>query len=412
MSDSYSNSSLEGIALEQIALQQRPARRNDNITRTQTIVIGGGQAGLSVGYYLKKQRVPFLILDAHPNVGDAWRNRWDSLRLFTPSRYALPGLRLRGSTDGFPTKDQLADYLAEYARTFELPVLNGIRVERLRKAEGGFVLEAGDRRFECQNVIVAMANYQEPYIPDFASRLSPDIVQMHSHAYRNPSQLNAGATLVVGVGNSGADIALELSRSHATVLSGKETGHIPFPIDTFIARNIAFRIIRFIGHYVLSVKTPIGRKARPKLLHRATSLIRVKPAALDAAGCQRVPRTMGVLGGCPLLEDGRTLDVQNVIWCTGYKHGFPWIDLPIFDEHGDPRHEEGVVPSVPGLYFVGLHFLSAMSSASLVGMPRDARRIARHAARRSRSQFEAARDPVAVNDGASEETTQVDSLCA
>jgi putative flavoprotein involved in K+ transport len=398
--------------LEQIALQQTSARRKDNVTCVQTIVIGGGQAGLSVGYYLKKQRVPFLILDAHPNVGDAWRNRWDSLRLFTPSRYALPGLRLRGSNDGFPTKDQLADYLAEYARKFELPVLNGIRVDRLRKAGSRFVLEAGGRRFECQNVIVAMANYQEPSVPDFASQLSPDIVQMHSHAYRNPSQLNAGATLVVGVGNSGAEIALELSRSHATILSGKETGHIPWPIDTFFARHVAFRAIRFLGHYILSVTTPLGRKARPKLLHRATSLIRVKPSDLDAAGCQRVPKTMGVLAGRPLLEDGRTLDVQNVIWCTGYKHGFPWIDLPIFDEHGEPRHEQGVVPSVPGLYFVGLHFLSAMSSASLVGMPRDARRIARHAAHRSRSQPLATPEPLADNSGMTENASEVDSLCA
>jgi putative flavoprotein involved in K+ transport len=396
--------------LEQIAIQQISAPRTNDVTRIQTIVIGGGQAGLSAGYYLKKQRVPFLILDANPRVGDAWRNRWDSLRLFTPSRYALPGLRLRGSPDGFATKDQLADYLVEYARKFELPVLNGIRVERLRHVGGRFVLEAGGRRFECDNVIVAMANYQEPRVPEFASQLSPDIVQMHSHHYRNPSQLNAGAVLVVGLGNSGADIAMELSRGHATIVSGQETGHIPWPIDSFFARHVAFRMIRFIGHYILSVKTPIGRKVRPKMLHRATSLIRVKPKDLEIAGCQRVPRTVGVHQGKPLLEDGRTLDVQNVIWCTGYKHGFPWIDLPIFDEHGDPMHEEGVVRSVPGLYFVGLHFLSAMSSASLVGVWRDAKRIARQAAQRCPRKSEAAFEAPADEGAASE--AEVDSMCA
>jgi putative flavoprotein involved in K+ transport len=403
-------SSPGGIAVEQTAVQEI-----DNVTRVQTIVIGGGQAGLCVGYYLRQQQVPFLILDAHQHVGDAWRNRWDSLRLFTPSRYMLPGLRLAARGNHFPTKDQLADYLAQYARKFSLPVKNGIRVDRLRKIDGRFILDAGKRRFECQNVIIAMANYQEPHLPAFAAQLSPDIVQMHSHHYRNPSQLNAGKVLVVGLGNSGADIAMELSRSHATIISGKEPGHIPWPIDTFFARNVAFRLIRFIGHHILSVNTSIGRKARPKLLHRATSLIRVKPDDLAAAGCQRVPKTMGVLAGRPLLEDGRTLDVQNVIWCTGYRHGFPWIDLPIFDQHGDPHHEQGVVPSVSGLYFVGLHFLSAMSSASLVGVGRDAKRIARHVVSRSRC-LQAQRQPGrAAGDLDAEnrqDAVEVDSMCA
>jgi putative flavoprotein involved in K+ transport len=255
-------------------------------------------------------------------------------------------------------------------------------VERLSKSGGVFVLDAGERQFQCDNVIVAMANYQEPRIPEFASQLSPEIVQLHSHQYRNPSQLNAGPVLIVGLGNSGADIAMELSVSHATIVAGKETGHIPWPIDSYFARNIAFRVVRFIGHYVLSVNTPMGRKARPGLLRRATPLIRVKPSDLAAAGCQRVSRVVGVEDGLPLLEDGRRLNIHNVIWCTGYRHDFPWIDLPIFDEHGEPQHVQGEVPEVPGLWFVGLHFLSAMSSASLVGVSRDARRIAERVAAR------------------------------
>lgn len=352
------------------------------IIRTQTVVIGGGQAGLSVGYYLRKHKVPFLIVDANRRIGDAWRNRWDSLRLFTPSRYVLPGLSLPGSDD-FPTKDHVADYLEQYASRFDLPVENGVRIRRLGNQGETFVLDAGDREFHCSNVVVAMANYQEPRIPEFASQLSPEIVQMHSHHYRNPSQLNAGPVLIVGLGNSGADIAMEVSVAHATIISGKETGFIRWPIETFFSRNIAFRLIRFIGHHVLSVKTPIGRKARPALLHRATPLIRVKPRDLEAAGCQRAPRVVGVDSGLPLLEDGRRLDVQNVIWCTGYRHGFPWIDLPIFDDHGDPRHVQGEVPDMPGLWFVGLHFLSAMSSASLIGVSRDARRIAERVAKRA-----------------------------
>jgi putative flavoprotein involved in K+ transport len=358
----------------------------DNTNRVQTIVIGGGQAGLSVGYYLQKRRLPFLILDANQRIGDAWRNRWDSLRLFTPARYALPGLRFPARGDSFPTKDQVADYLVQYARKFHLPVRNGIRVERLSKEGGRFIIDAGTERFESENVVVAMANYQLPYTPDFARELDPEIVQLHSHHYRNVSQLKPGKVLVVGLGNSGGDIALEIARTHSTAISGKETGHIPWPIDSFMARNLFIRLVRILGHYILSVNTPIGRKVRPKMLHQATPLIRVKPKDLEAVGIERVPRTVGVHNGLPLLADGRKLEVKNIIWCTGYQHGFPWIDLPIFDKHdGDLMHKQGVVENVPGLYFVGLHFLYAMSSASLIGVGRDAERIVKHITRRVRT---------------------------
>jgi putative flavoprotein involved in K+ transport len=344
-----------------------------------------------VGYYLRKRNLPFVILDANQKVGDAWRNRWDSLRLFTPARYALPGLPFPARGDAFPTKDQVADYLVQYAQKFNLPVKNAVRVKQLGRHGGRFVIDAGSERFESENVVVAMANYQESYTPDFARDLNPDIVQMHSHTYRNPSQLRPGKVLVVGLGNSGGDIAIDVARTHQTMVSGKETGHIPWAIETYIARNFFIRLIRLLGHYILSVKTPIGRKARPKMLHQATPLIRVKPKDLELASIERLPRTVGVREGVPLLADGRTIEVQNVIWCTGYRHGFPWIDLPIFsDNGGDPIHEEGIVKSVPGLYFVGLHFLYAMSSASFVGVGRDARRIANaveHRVRTGASRF-------------------------
>jgi putative flavoprotein involved in K+ transport len=351
-----------------------------SLTYVNTIVIGGGQAGLAVGYYLQKRHLPFIILDANQRIGDAWRNRWDSLRLFTPSRYALPGLGFPGR-DNFPTKDQVADYLQNYAQTFRLPVRNGFRVESLQRKGSRFTIDSGPHRFESDNVVVAMANYQEPYTPGPSAFLDPGIVQLHSHAYRNPSQLQPGPVLVVGLGNSAADIAIEVARTHPTIVSGKEAGAIPWPIDTFFARNIAFRAVRFLGHHVLSVKTPIGRKARPKLLHRTTALIRVKPQDLAKAGIERVPKIMGVEDGLPLLPDGRKLDVKNVIWCTGYRSGFSWIKLPIFDELGDPMHDQGVATRFPGLYFVGLHFLYAMSSASFIGVGRDAERIVKTIAR-------------------------------
>jgi|KBSMisStandDraft_5_1062788.scaffolds.fasta_scaffold01849_1 putative flavoprotein involved in K+ transport len=363
-----------------------------NATRVQTLVIGGGQAGLSVGYYLQKQGSPFLIVDANQRVGDAWRNRWDSLRLFTPARYVLPGLRLPVRGDSFPTKDQIADYLQEYARHFQLPVQNGVRVQQVTKDRDRFVIDAGDQQFEAENLVIAMANYQEPHTPEFARGLDPGIVQIHSHSYRNPSQLQPGPVLVVGLGNSGADIAMEVGRTHPTIVSGKEPGHIPWRIDPFFSRNFLFRLVRLVGHQLLSLRTPLGRRLRPKLLHRTTSLIRVKPNDLTAAGIERVERIVGAREGLPLLADGRTLEVKNVIWCTGYKHRFPWIDLPIFDELGDPIHDGGIVTVVPGVYFVGLHFLYAMSSASFVGVGRDAERIAKAVGLRVRSRAQSSEE--------------------
>jgi putative flavoprotein involved in K+ transport len=346
------------------------------IQPVHTIVIGGGQAGLAVGYHLAKRGIPFLILDANQQVGDSWRNRWDSLRLFTPARYAgLPGLRFPGPGDIAPTKEQTADYLMQYARHFNLPVQNVVRVDRLWKEGDRFVMTAGKLRFEAENVVVAMANYQVPKVPAFAECLDPDIVQLHSNEYRNPAQLQDGGVLVVGLGNSGGDIAIEVARSHPTWLAGKESGTIPVRIDTFFARYFFVRLFRFLGHHILTVKTPMGRKARPKLLASAAPLVRVKLHDLDAAGIKRVPRVVGVTDGLPRLANDHTIMTKNVIWCTGYHHGFPWIHLPVFDQNGDPIHEAGIVENIAGLYFVGLHFLYSMTSATLIGVGRDAERI-------------------------------------
>jgi len=345
--------------------------------RTQTIVIGGGQAGLSVGYHLAKRGIPFLILDANQRIGDAWRNRWDSLRLFTPARYAgLPGFPFPARGSSFPTKQEMASYLESYAERFDLPVRTGMKVDGVSKQGDGFLVSAGGSCFEAEQVVVAMADYQVPRVPAFAPELDPGILQLHSHDYRNPSQLQKGGVLIVGVGNSGADIAIEVVRTHPTWISGKESGFIPLPIESFLWRFVLVRALRFFGHHILSMGTPIGRKLRPKLLSRPAPLVRVKPQDLTGAGVERVPRVVGVRNGKPLLAGERVLDVRNVIWCTGYHPGFSWIDLPIFGEHGQPMHERGVVTQAPGMYFVGLHYLYSMTSATVIGVGRDAERIA------------------------------------
>jgi putative flavoprotein involved in K+ transport len=355
--------------------------------RVQTVIIGGGQAGLSVGYHLQRRGLPFLILDAHRRIGDAWRMRWDSLRLFTPARYdGLAGLPFPARGDSFPTKDQMADYLERYAAHFKLPVRTGTRVDKLSRDGSRFIVQAGDARYEAENVVVAMSNHQKPRVPAFAPKLDPEIVQIHSFDYRNPSQLRDGGVLIVGVGNSGADIALEVARTHRTWLAGKESGHVPFRIETATGRFVLVRIVRFIGHHVLTVATPIGRRLRPSLRFMPAPLIRVKPQDLIDAGVTRVSRVSGVREGHPMLDDGQALDVTNVIWCTGFTNGFSWIDLPIFGTDGEPEYDRGLVPRVPGLYFVGLQFLYSMTSETVGGVGRDARRTVDAIAARVRAE--------------------------
>jgi putative flavoprotein involved in K+ transport len=346
--------------------------------RVETIVIGGGQAGLSVGYHLARRGQQFLIIEANDRVGDSWRKRWDSLRLFTPARFdGLAGMPFPAPAHSFPTKDEMADYLESYAAKFKLPVRTGVKVDRLSKRGDKFVVTAGHLQFEAKNVVVAMANFQSPRQPSFAGELDPAIVQLHSSEYRNPSQLRDGGVLIAGAGNSGAEIAAEVVRSHATLMSGRTTGQVPFRNNSMAARLVLLPLLlRIVFHRILTIKTPLGRKARPKALARGAPLIRVKDVDLRKAGVQRVARVVGVRNGLPLLEDEQTLDVANVIWCTGFHPGFSWIDLPIFTESGGPAHDGGVVASEPGLYFVGLHFLYAFSSAMIQGVSRDAERIA------------------------------------
>ena len=350
-----------------------------------TIVIGGGQAGLSVGYYLARQQRPFVILDASRRVGDSWRQRWDSLRLFTPAMFdGLAGMKFPAPAFSFPTKDAMANYLEAYARHFQLPVRNGVRVERVSRVGNRYHVDAGPHHLEADHVVVAMSSYQVPRVPAYAKELRADIVQLHSVAYHNQEQLKPGGVLLVGAGNSGAEIAIDVAGTHPTWMSGRDTGHVPFRIDGLAARLFLLRFLfRFVFHRVLTVGTPLGRRARARMFSQGAPLIRTKPTDLAAAGVQRVPKVRGVVNGLPVLEDGRVLDVANVIWCTGFGNGLSWIDLPIFDSNGEPRHESGVVRDEPGLYFVGLHFLHAFSSTMIHGVARDAKRIVNVVAKRS-----------------------------
>ena len=346
------------------------------VEKFDTVVIGGGQAGLAVGYYLKKRGGSFVILDANDRIGGSWRTRtWTSLRLFTPARYdGLPGWPFPAAGWSYPTARETADYLEAYAARFELPVRTGMSVDRLTKDGDRYVIECDDRRFEADSVVIATGFYGKPFVPEFAPELDPRIVQMHSSDYRDPTQLRPGGVLLVGAGNSGADIAIEVSATHRTWLSGRDKGQVPIRIESRMARFV-LPILWFVASHVLTVKTLLGRKVRPHVLADGAPRIRVKTHDLDAAGVDRVPKTVGVSDGLPTLEDGRLLDVANVIWCTGFRQDFSWIDVPVFDDERTPVHERGVA-SEPGLYFLGLDFLYAFTSENVGGVGRDARHIA------------------------------------
>jgi putative flavoprotein involved in K+ transport len=329
-----------------------------------------------------------VILEANARIGDSWRKRWDSLRLFTPARFdGIAGMPFPAPAHSFPAKDEMADYLEAYAARFALPVRTGVAVERLSRKGDQYLVMAGDRSFEAEQVVVAMASYQSPRVPPFAGELDPGVVQLHSSEYRNLSQLQPGGVLIVGAGNSGSEVALEAARGgHPAWMSGRDTGHVPFRIERTAGRLLLPFIFRLVFHRLLTVDTPIGRKVRPKALSQGGPLIRVKPKDLAAAGVQRVPRVVGVRNGLPALEGGRVLEVANVVWCTGFHPGFSWIDLPIFAGNGEPAHQRGIVAGEPGLYFVGLHFLYALSSTMIHGVERDAERVADAIATRTREE--------------------------
>ena len=221
-------------------------------------------------------------------------------------------------------------------------------------------------------------------MPPFAAELDPGIVQLHSSDYRNLAQLAPGSVLVVGAGNSGSEIAMETARAgRETWLAGRDVGHVPFRIEGSLGRVLVPFVFRVLFHRVLTVDTPVGRKARPKMVSQGGPLIRVKPKDLASVGVRRVGRVSAVRDGQPVLEGGQVLTPANVVWCTGYHPGLSWVDLPVFGPGGEPVQERGVAAGEPGLYFVGLHFLYALSSTMIHGVERDARRVAETIVRRT-----------------------------
>src|ERR687887_478527 len=336
--------------------------------RYEIAIIGAGQAGLALGYFLARQGRRFVILEAADAIGPAWRERWDSLLLFTPRRYdGLPGLAFPGVPDGYPSRDEVIAYLEQYADLFELAVELESRVRSLTKQDGTFVLDLGDRRIEAEQVVVATGPFQVPSVPAIADNLAPEVYETHSTGYRKPSDVPEGTVLVVGGGNTGYQIAKELCASHDVKLAIRSR-QTPLP-QRILGRDLFWRLTK-LGLLERTVDSRFGRRAR----HRDT-LIGSSPRELRGHGIELKPRASAVSGRTVSFADGSRLDVDAVIWATGYRPDYSWIDLAVTDEAGEPRHRRGVT-DVPGLYFLGLSWQHTRGSALLGWVKDDAAFIA------------------------------------
>lgn len=333
------------------------------------IVIGAGQAGLAMGYHLRRQGSRFLLLDAADAPASAWRARWDSLRLFTPARHcALPGLPFPGDPDRYPTRDEVVDYLTGYARRFELPISLGSRVTAVRASDRGYRVEVGERVLTSDQVVVATGPFQTPRIPSFAAALAPEVAQLHSSAYRCPEQLLDGPVLVVGGGNTGLQIAEELAASREVHLAvGSRQLRLP---QRPLGRDV-FTYLTALGLMRVTAASPIGRRLR----HRET-LIGTSPRQVRRLGVRVHGRAVGATGRAVRFADGGAVEPRAVVWATGFGRDHRYLDVPgVLDEHGAVRHERGVTPA-RGLYVLGLPWLHTRGSALLGWVGQDAAHLA------------------------------------
>lgn len=351
-----------------------------DIDAIETVIVGAGQAGLATAYHLTRRGRGCLVLDGSNRIGTQWRQQWDTLRLYSPARYdGLPGMEFPGDPTAFPTKDQVADYLEAYARRFDLPVRLGVRVRRVSAAEGGYLVQTDRGVLRCRNVVVATGTFgRTPQVPDFAAALAPAILQLHSSAYRRPGQLREGPVLVVGASHSGTEIAYELAQTHRTTLVGRDCGQLPIDIASAQAK-VAFPVLMFVWRHVLTRRTPIGRKEMAAIRSHGGPMLRVKREHLAARGVARnTSRVVGVRDGRPELSDGTVVEAANVIWATGFRQAFDWIDLPVLGADGWPREVRGAALDSPGLYFCGLSFQFSFSSMLIGGVGRDAEFVVNH----------------------------------
>ena len=334
------------------------------------IVVGGGQAGLAVAYYLARQEADFVVLDAAAETGESWRTRWDSLRLFTPAEYdGLPGMQFPAADGDYPSKDMVADYLHNYAAHFALPVRLRCAVTRIEQVAGGFVVHTSQGSFSTRQVVVATGPFHEPVVPRLAAGLSDDVVQLHSAEYRRPSDIPAGPVVVVGAGNSGRQIAEELAETHEVILAvGTAQSQLP---QRFLGRDLFWWLTR-LGLMDKTIQSRLARRMR----ERGDLVIGTPLKRLQAAGVQIRPRVTSMTGDEVGFQAGPSARATAVVWATGFSADYSWVDVPdAFDDQGRPRHERGITPP-QGLAFVGLPWQHTRGSALLGFVRSDAAWVA------------------------------------
>ena len=349
----------------------------------EVVVIGGGQTGLSAGHHLAKRGIDFVILEARERIGDIWRSRWDSLKLYSPAKYdALPGMPFPGRGGHFPTSAEMADYLESYADSQRLPVHTGVRVTRVSADGDGYAIDTSEGRYSARQVIVASGGFRDPYVPAVSADLAPSIRQIHSSDYLRPDQLAEGPVLVVGFSHSGADVAHEAARTgHRTILSGVSHGQLPFSVESRRGA-LMWPLLRVLASNVLTLNTPIGRKMAPEVRKGGAPLLRYRRQDLVADGVElHDARVVGARDGLPLLADDSVHEVATVVWCTGFKPDYSWVEPATVDDLGWPIQHRGVVAESPGLYFLGIPFQFGFTSMLVLGAGRDAGHVVEHVAR-------------------------------
>jgi len=333
------------------------------------IVVGAGQAGLAIGWYLARLGLRFQVLEASAELGRSWRSRWDSLTLFTPAQYdALPGMPFPAPADTYPTKEPVADYLRAYADAFRLPVRLNSRVTSLGRSGDGFEVRTADETFSARRVVVATGPFQVPFVPPAAGGLDSPVTQLHSADYRNPQALPDGPVLVVGGGNSGLQIAEGLSASRRVDVS---IGTSPPMLPQRLAGRDLFWWLTRLGLMRVPAESRLGRRVQA----RGEFVIGTSRRQLKRAGVTFRPRLVGADGRTVRFADGSTLDVGVVVWATGYRSDYSWISVPGVVRNGRVAHRRGVT-DVPGLYFLGLSWQHTRGSALLGFLDEDARHIA------------------------------------
>jgi putative flavoprotein involved in K+ transport len=351
------------------------------------LVVGGSQAGLAIAWHLARQGLRYAVLEAGPEIGHAWRSRWDSLTLFTPAQYdALPGMPFPAPADTYPTKDPVAGYLQAYASALEVPVRLNARVTSLSRTEEGFEARTADQVFRAGQVVVTTGPFQTPFVPPAAQGLDESVTQLHSVGYRNPQALPEGPVLVVGGGNSGFQIAEELAAAGRRVDLSIAT-KLPVLPQRLAGKDL-FWWLTHLGLMRVTTESRLGRRMSSREFVIGSSRRR-----LQAKGVRFRPRLTGTGARTAHFADGSTLDTGVVIWATGYRPDHSWIQIPGVARDGQIAHQRGVT-GVPGLYFLGLSWQHTRGSALLGFVGDDAAYLAGCVAARRRASDAASPRPV------------------